>query len=139
MPIHHVTHSIAAALNLREHTNSHRVSARRIGRRSLLCALSLLLAATVGCGGNSGGNSGDDGGDSPVSASTQVDEAVLLPPGDTSINLGWEPSNGPVDSYLIFESRNNSGYSYSKNSDRPATNITGRAGDVVQITVVGIS
>jgi hypothetical protein len=66
-------------------------------------------------------------------------ETVLLPPGDTAADLAWSGSNGPVEGYMIFESRNASQYAFSQLTTDPTITIFGKAGDRVQITVIAIS
>jgi hypothetical protein len=151
MPIRHATHPSAIRPMASEETISQRVRAQLSGfgtsppchfensannglTRSLLSALlCLALSGLVAC---------DGGGDLDGSAAEPevvVVETVLLPPGNTAADLGWNRSNGPVESYMVFESRNASEYAFSQLTTDPTITILGKAGDRVQITVIAIS
>lgn len=91
--------------------------------------LGLLGCETPGGGG---------GGGAPVSAAIAVDP-VYLTPGQTTARLAWPASDGPIDSYFVFESRNGSGYAFTTLVSNASTTITGTPGDRVQITVIGVS
>ncbi len=106
--------------------------------------LLMLLMSSLGCGlsdvfsGGGGGGGGGNGGGSPAEAALAVDP-IDLPPGQTVAPLGWPASDGPVDSYLVFESRNGAVYTFTQTVSTPSANISGQAGDSVQVTVVAVS
>lgn len=102
-------------------------------KRALAIALaSIALAVLNGCGSAGGGAS-------PAPESSVQTAPVYLTPGATSATMAWPPSEGAVESYLVFESRNGSLYEYSASSNTPSIDINGQAGDSVQITVVAVS
>ena len=95
--------------------------------------LALALTALAGCG-STGGGSGSGAADAVVAV-----DPVYLEPGQTVAELAWAPSEGPVDNYLVFESRNGEPFSFLAVALTPSVNVNGNAGDSLQITVVAIS
>jgi len=84
----------------------------------------------LGCGSSGGGSSAE-----AVIAVDPVD----LAPGLTVAELAWPASEGPVENYLVFASRNGGVYNYNQTVIDPTANIPGQPGDTVQITVVAVS
>lgn len=99
-------------------------------------ALAFVTFALAACGSTGGGSAGTGGGS--ASAAVAVDP-VYLTPGATVAAIAWSPSQGPVDNYLVFESRNGSPYAFSSVSLTPSVDVVGQPGDTVQITVVAVS
>ena len=97
--------------------------------------MALALSVLAGCGATGGGGGGTT---AAADAAVAVDP-VFLTPGQTVATLAWAPSEGPVDNYLVFESRNGSPYSFSTIAMTPSADIVGSPGDQVRITVVAIS
>jgi hypothetical protein len=95
----------------------------------------LVLSTLLGCGA-AGGGSGPSG--AAVDAAISVDP-VYLEPGLTSATLGWTASEGAVNNYMVFEARNGSMFQFSTITDQPAIQISGEAGDRVQITVIAVN
>lgn len=97
----------------------------------------MVMVALTGCGaiGLDGGGSGGGSGAAPADAL----DAIYLQPGATEATLAWPASEGPVESYVVFESRNGSPFAYSAMSSTPSVTITGQPGDTVQITVTALS
>lgn len=139
MPIQHLINATALDKLEPKRQDAGPLSARRrpIGSR-LFHALCLFgLASLVACSGGNGGNGGPTG--TLPSEAVVVTDAVHLAPGATSATLAWPRSEGPVASYLVFEARNGSGYSFSQTTNTAQANISGQPGDSVQITVVAVS
>jgi len=115
----------------------------------LLCGLTIAAAGCdfgggggSGAGGSSGAAGGSEagagsgsGGGGGVAALTAID----LPPGETRATLGWAPSTGNVDSYMVFVARNGSDPAYHRTVSKERVNVSGSPGDEVQIMVVAIS
>ena len=137
----HVRRSHFARLEALDHTlAAPSRSLRSVGARLVrLGVLFFALSVLAGCGavglGSGGGSSSGDASAEPVVA---VDP-VYLDPGQTVAQLAWAASEGPVDNYLVFESRNGSPFAFSTVALTPTVDIAGTPGDSVQITVVAIS
>lgn len=110
--------------------HSRRVVCARLARFGVLV---LTLAILAGCGAT-GGGSGSGTADAVVAV-----DPVYLPPGQTVAELAWAPSEGPVDNYLVFESRNGEPFGFLAVALTPSVNVNGNPGDSLQITVVAIS
>lgn len=90
--------------------------------------LGLLLS---GCGG--GGSGASPGPSSPAAgAATTID----LAPGQTSAVLGWAPSRGPVDDYLVLQSRNGGAWTFLARVRPPRIEVRGQPGDEIQIMTI---
>jgi len=96
----------------------------------------LLLAFTLGACEE--GGSGGGGGDASASNPSAV-QAIELPAGLTAATLGWAPSEGQVDYYFVYESRNDGDYVYTASVQIPQITIQGSAGDRVRISVIAVS
>ncbi len=119
------------------HINAYPVCARLL--RGVTFALALFaFAGLLGCGSSGGGASTSASANTAASAPLVVDP-IFLTPGDTQAQLAWPASQGPIEHYLVFESRNGSGYTFSQLVPSPGAAISGQPGDRVQITVVGVS
>ena len=94
-----------------------------------------VLSTLLGCG-STGGGGGPSG--PAVDAAISMDP-VYLEPGLTFATLGWPPSEGGVDNYIVFEARNGSMFEFSTITDQPAVQISGEAGDRVQLTVIAVN
>lgn len=113
-------------------SRSRRVVFARLARFGIL-ALSLTVLG--GCGATGGGGGGGSGAADAVVA---VDP-LYLAPGQTVAELAWDASEGPVDNYLVFESRNGEPFGFLTVALTPSVNVNGNPGDSLQITVVAIS
>ncbi|MCP4907313.1 MAG: VCBS repeat-containing protein [bacterium] len=103
---------------------------------TLVLCLFLVVSGLLGCGGGGGASGADP---AAAAAAAIAVNPVHLAPGQTTAQLSWAASEGPVENYLIFESRNGSGYQFSQIAAGPTVGITGAPGDSVQITVIGVS
>jgi hypothetical protein len=93
-----------------------------------LTLLALLFA--VGCsGGGGGGGSTDD-----VAAISTA--PIDLPPGQTTAQMAWAPSEGEVASYLVFQSKDEGDFEYLRQVTKPEVEISGEPGDSIRILVV---
>ncbi|MGB0617832.1 MAG: FG-GAP repeat domain-containing protein [Myxococcota bacterium] len=110
-------------------------SAQDVGARLVRFGV-LFVSLTVLAGCSATGNSG--GGSAAADAALAVDP-IYLDPGQTVAQLAWVPSEGPVENYMVFESRNGSGFAFSTIAVTPSVDIIGAAGDNVRITVVAVS
>ncbi len=131
----HVRRSHSARLEALDATlaatsRSLRVVCARLARFGVLA---VALSVLSGCGSTGGGSAAPSAG-----AAIAVDP-VYLDPGQTVARLAWAPSEGPVDNYLVFESRNGSAFAFSTIALTPTVDIAGQPGDSVQITVIAIS
>ena len=106
----------------------------RARRGALLAALLAIVLILAGCGGSGGGGSSDTTPQS--SAQPLMVEPVDLPVGQTVATVAWEPSEGPVDGYLVYVSRNGGGYWYHGFAATPSDEIEGGAGETVRVIVV---
>jgi len=108
---------------------SRAVRAQHVRLRTLgaLTLLSLLFA--IGCGGGGGGGSTDD---VAAIATAPID----LPPGQTTAQMAWEPSEGEVASYLVFQSKDEEDFEYLRQVTKPEVQINGKPGDSIRILVV---
>lgn len=97
------------------------------------------LAGLLGCGSSGGGSSAGATSASTAAGAPLVVDPIFLTPGETQAQLAWPASEGPIENYLVFESRNGSGYTFSQLVASPGAAISGQPGDRVQITVVGVS
>jgi hypothetical protein len=95
------------------------------------------LAGLLGCGSSGGGGASTSA--STAAAAPLVVDPIFLTPGETQAQLAWPASEGPVAHYLVFESRNGSGYTFSQLVPSPTAQVSGQAGDRIQVTVVGVS
>jgi hypothetical protein len=83
---------------------------------------------------------GPDGGNGNKSAAVKVEtQPVDLPPGQTEALMAWEPSDGPVEAYMVFVSRNGSVFEFEITAADANTMIPGEAGDEVRILVIALS
>ena len=102
-------------------------------RHARLGMLGVLLILAFGC-------ADDGGGPDPAPAAAAIQTApVDLEPGQTSAVLAWEPSEGPVSTYYVLESRNESNFGFHYFTAEPQIEITGQPGDSVQIQVIALS
>ena len=90
----------------------------------------LAVFGPLGCGSSGGGSSAE-----AVIAVDPVD----LAPGQTLARLAWPASEGPIENYLVFESRNGRAYEFSQVVTEPTAQVSGQPGDSIQITVIGVS
>jgi hypothetical protein len=90
-----------------------------------------MVALLAGCGGGGGG--GGDEASRPAAV-----QAVDLPAGQRTARLAWVASEGGVDRYQVFESRNQSTYKEAGVVTQPRYDIRGRGGDEVRIMVLAI-
>jgi len=104
---------------------------RRILRlgAALGCGAVLGLALS-GCGGGSGGGASTE--PRPPAATTAID----LPPGQTSATLGWAPSLGPVENYLVLQARNGGAWTFLARVDLPRVEVRGQPGDEIQVMTI---
>ena len=63
---------------------------------------------------------------------------VDLPPGQTTAQLAWTPSEGPVVGYLVFQSRGEENFTFLDQVTEPEIQISGAAGDSIRILVVAL-
>lgn len=110
----------------------------RAASRALHASCLLLLSFALGCGAFGGGGGGSSSSGGVAEAVIAVDP-VDLPPGATQAQLAWAPSDGPVDGYFVFVSRNDSSFAFSHMVPTAETQISGDAGDSVRITVVAVT
>jgi len=106
---------------------SRAVRAQHVRLRTLGALTSLLFA--IGCGGGGGGGSTDD---VAAIATAPID----LPPGQTTAQMAWEPSEGEVASYLVFQSKDEEDFEYLRQVTKPEVQINGKPGDSIRILVV---
>jgi hypothetical protein len=90
----------------------------------------LAVFGPLGCGSSGGGSSAE-----AVIAVDPVD----LAPGQTLAQLAWPASEGPIDNYLVFESRNGGAYEFSQVVTEPTAEVSGQPGDSIRVTVIGVS
>ena len=130
----HFLHSHLACFEARGHTLGARPRTRRgVGARvARFGALFLALGVLAGCG------STGSGGGATAEPLVAVDP-IFLDPGQTVAQLAWAPSDGPVDNYIVFESRNGSPFAFSTVALTPSVDVSGTPGDEVRITVIAIS
>ena len=110
-------------------------SAQDVGARLVrFGALFLALTALAGCSSTGNGGSGSAAADAALAV-----DPIYLDPGRIVAELAWAPSEGPVENYMVFESRNGSGFAFSTIAVTPSVDIAGAPGDNVRITVVAVS
>jgi hypothetical protein len=112
-----------------------RSNASSLWSQSGKCALMLTMALALGACDTGGG--GGSGGSS--SASVASVQAIDLPEGLTAATLGWAPSEGTVDNYLVYESRNGGDLTFVDRVIDNQITIPGNPGDSVIITVIAVS
>ena len=117
----------------RRSATGRRLAASATARRFVCACAFFVLSTLLGCGAAGNGPS-----TAAVDANIAVDP-VFLTPGLTSATLDWPASDGNVDSYIVFESRNGSLFRYSNSTNQPEIQISGEAGDRVQVTVVAVN
>lgn len=121
---------------LRSAVEPTRSAGPRLARRCSQALLLLILGLSAACDSDSeGGSEAAATPSSPVAAATTID----LPPGQTSATLGWAPSDGIVDSYFVYISRNDAAFEPLAPVATPRVTIQGSAGDSVQIVVLAIN
>lgn len=109
---------------------------RRIcAERARLLAVVLLGLALAACGGGAGGGGTEGGGGGDVPLAT---EPVDLPPGQTAVQLTWEPSAGLVTGYAVFVSRNGGRFTFQQVETETSTIIEGQPGDEVRVLVTAL-
>ena len=106
------------------------VRARRVRLRTLGALSLFTLLFAVGCGGAGGGASPTE--DVAAVSTLPVD----LPPGQTTAQLAWAPSEGQVVGYLVFQSRGEEAFVFLSQVVETQIQITGAAGDSIRILVV---
>lgn len=111
-----------------------RPTRRTIPLRVAVCCGAMLGLALSGCGG--GGDSGRDAGASTESSSPAATTAIDLAPGQTSAVLGWTPSRGPVDDYLVLQARNGGAWTFLARVNPPRVAVHGQPGDEIQIMTI---
>lgn len=90
--------------------------------------LSLLLLA-IGCGGGGSNSSGT------AAVSTAP---IDLEPGQTTALMAWEPSDGQVVGYLVFQSHDEEAFKFLATVTTPQIQISGAPGDSIRILVVAL-
>ena len=125
-----------SGVSVNRRSSTHFLSARLL--RAVTFSLALFaLAGLLGCGSSGGGGASTSA--STAAAAPLVVDPIFLTPGETQAQLAWPASEGPVAHYLVFESRNGSGYTFSQLVPSPTAQVSGQAGDRIQVTVVGVS
>jgi len=104
---------------------------RRLRALRVAVWLGLGLGLAAGCGGGGGGASPEPSTPAAV-ATTPID----LAPGQTSAVLGWAPSRGPVDDYLVLEARNGGAWTFLARVNPPRVEVRGQPGDEIQIMTI---
>ncbi len=99
----------------------------RHARLGMLGALLFFALVSVACDGGSGSNE-----DVARVSSAPVD----LPPGQTEALMAWTPSEGPVDSYMVFKANGGGDFALAASVAKPEIKITGKPGDSIRIFVV---
>ena len=99
----------------------------------MLVALLCVALCAFGCGNGGGGSSGSSDGSTPLSAT-----AVDLPPGQTTVQLAWEPSWGNLDGYMAYRSDNEGPFQFVELVVQPTITISGEPGDSVRILVIAL-
>ena len=99
----------------------------RHARLGMLGALLFFALVSVACDGGSGSNK-----DVASVSSAPVD----LPPGQTEALMAWTPSEGPVDSYIVFKANGSGNFAFAASVAEPEIKITGKPGDSIRIFVV---
>jgi hypothetical protein len=94
----------------------------------MLGALLFFALISAACDGGSGSN--DEV--ARVSSSAPVD----LPPGQTEALMAWTPSEGPVQSYIVFKANGGGNFAFAASVAEPEIKITGKPGDSIRIFVV---
>ena len=116
--------------------------ARIDSRRPLLVLLSLSMLFLAACdegGGSGGGGAAASGPASTTSGTPSAANSIELPPGQATATLGWAPSEGEVESYYVYESRNGSPFNYAQAVSTERATVSGTDGDRVQIVVVAVN
>jgi len=110
---------------------SRSVRARRVRLGACSALSSLILLFAIGCGG--GGGSGSE-----TAAAAIAVAPVDLPPGQTTAQMAWAPSEGQVDSYVVFQSLGERGFQFLDHVGAPEIEITGAPGDSIRILVIAL-
>jgi hypothetical protein len=92
----------------------------------------LALLFAIGCGGGGSGGSSD-------SVAAIATAPIDLPPGQTTAQLAWTPSEGEVVGYLVFQSNDEEEFEYLSLVQEPEVQINGKPGDSIRILVVAKS
>ena len=101
----------------------------------MLCAIVLFtMLFAIGCGG-SGGSGGGSGSSDTASVSTAP---IDLDPGQTTATMAWEPSEGQVVGYLVFQSHDDDSFEFLATVPTPQIEISGAPGDSIRILVVAL-
>jgi hypothetical protein len=93
----------------------------------------LALLFAIGCGDGGGGGGSTD------SVAAIATAPIDLPPGQTTAQLAWTPSEGEVVGYLVFQSNQEEDFGYLGLVNQPKVQITGKPGDSIRILVVAKS
>jgi len=110
------------------------IAARSFAKQGLLLLLVLALGACDMGGGGSGGSSSAAAGPAVSSVLT-----IDLPPGETRAMVGWDPSEGDVTVYQVYESRNGGDYQYIATVSTERASISGTDGDRVRVSVLAVN
>ncbi len=132
MPSNHFSKPLSTTLNGPERTDARRANVARTRSMALVFGLIAVLGL-LGCGESGGGS-----GAPPGAAAVIAVDPVNLAQGQTVAQLAWPPSEGPIEHYVVFESRNGSGYTFSQITVVASADVTGVPGDTLQITVIAV-
>ena len=69
-----------------------------------------------------------------LAATPAVSAEVTSP----SVQIGWSPSSGPVQSYVVYESRNGGGFIATTTTGATRATISGEPGDVVLVRILAM-
>jgi hypothetical protein len=103
-------------------------------RCMLLLFITLSLAA---CDLGGGGDESSGGGS--ATGSVVAAQVIELPPGKTQATLGWAESEGNVQNYAVYESRNGGDYVLAQTVSGTRATVSGKDGDAVRISVFAIN
>ncbi len=97
----------------------------------------MLAFVLSGCDGDGGGDgSSGAAGAEPSTPSAVATTAIDVPPGQTSVVLGWTPSRGPVDGYLVLQARNGGTWTFLTRVQPPRVEVRAQPGDEIQIMTI---
>ncbi|MEZ4332926.1 MAG: hypothetical protein R3F35_14285 [Myxococcota bacterium] len=97
-----------------------------------------LGVALAGCSGDGSGGA-DVGGGSAGGDVVLATEPVDLPPGQTAVQVAWQPSRGSVSGYLVMLSRNHGSFDFLRVEAQANTIVEGQAGDEVRVMVIALN
>jgi len=107
----------------------------RCSRWGTFALATIALALLGGCS-SAGGGSGEI---ASANNESSAQDPIYLDPGQTAAVLGWSPSEGRVERYLVFEARNGAEFTFHSSTEATSFEITGSPGESVQISVMALS